>query len=175
VRDADIIETLRAKLSVTSGRHVYGVLGTYPALERFARNLQQATTTEGEPFPEPLSVNIGILDSIPDEEFRNLVENESRRPEPTAKHVDMAFEKFIRAKLKEQPLIVLKDMELLFAYNLELAVLRTLPADERRVILLLPGRRERGQIVLYPDADTGRYTLPGQIIAENHLWELDET
>ncbi len=174
MRDADIIETLRAKLTVPSGRHLYGVLGSYKALERFTRQLKQATTADGQPFPAPEPVSLGILEAIPDDEFRILVENEAKRPEPTAAHVGRAFEAFLRGRLKEQPLLVLTSLELLFAYHLELNLLRTLATDDHRLVLLLPGRRERGQIVLFPESDSGSYTLPFNLIAENHLWELDE-
>lgn len=170
--ETDIIETLRAKLASPSGRHLYGVLGAYAALTQFARALTHATTPEGTPFPAPLNVNRGILESIPNPEFKALVENETRRPEPTAAHVARAFEAFLRAQLAEHNLVVLANLELLFAYNIELSLLRTLPADDYRLVLLLPGRRERGQIVLFPDAETGQYTLPTTLIADNHLWEL---
>jgi len=168
----DIIATLRAKLDVAGGRHLYGVLGTYPSLETFALKLGEARTLDDQPFPEPLSVNRGILDTIPDRAFKELVETEARRPEPTSAHVGSAFEKFLRGALRANHLLVLAELEMLFAYQVELHLLRTLATDDQRVILLLPGRRERGEIVLFPDADEGQYTLPTNLIAENHLWEL---
>ena len=63
----EIIETLRQKISVPTGRHLYGVLGTYARLEDFARELPKAKTLDGVPFQKPLNVNNGILDSIPDD------------------------------------------------------------------------------------------------------------
>ena len=173
----EIIEALRDKLSMPGGRHLYGVLGTYPALDAFARTLQQARTPDGKSFSEPVSVNKGILDAIPDEEFRSLAENEARKPEPTAAHVGRAFARFLRQVLQEKGLVVLSGVELLFAYNLELNLLRTMAADEYRVILLLPGRREGGRVVMFPVASaegraTHSYTLPTNLIAENHLWEV---
>ena len=38
MNDTDIIEALRSKLMVPTGRHLYAVLGNYPALKRFAEN-----------------------------------------------------------------------------------------------------------------------------------------
>ena len=61
---------------------------------------------------------------------------------------------------------------LLFAYNLELNLLRTMAADEDRIILLLPGRRSGGNIIMFPDLTEGNYTLPTNLIAGDHLWEL---
>jgi hypothetical protein len=170
--DTEIIETLCSKLLVPTGRHLYGVLGTYPALKRFAGNLQQAKAPNGNPFPAPLSVTRGILDAIPDEEFRNLVVNEARRPEPIAAYVAQAFETFLRMHFKENGLVVLESLEILFAYDSDLSLLRTLATDSHRILLLLPGKWEHGRVVMFPDQEDGEYTLPANLIAENHLWEL---
>jgi hypothetical protein len=170
----DIIESLRNKLGMPGGRHLYGVLGEYPALSIFAKKLAQAKTPDGRRFPKPLSVNLGILKSIPDDEFKDLVANEAKRPEPTAAHVAKAFEIFLRSKLRGKGLIVLANLEMLFAYHLELNLLRTMAADEDRILLLLPGQRRAGKIVMFPDLQEGSYTLPTNLIAENHLWELRE-
>lgn len=172
MRDTEIIESLRTCLTVSVGRHLYGVLGSYQKLRAFAETLQQATTPDGKPFPAPLSVNKGILESIPDTEFRWLVENEAKRPEPTAAHVAQAFERFLRSHLKSESILVLANFEMLFAYNIELSLLRTLARDEDRMLLLLPGRRSSGRVIMFPDLDRGSYTLPTNLIAENHLWEL---
>jgi len=172
MNDMDIIEALRSKLMVPTGRHLYGILGTYPALKRFAEKLQQARMPDGTPFPAPLSVTRGILNTIPDDEFRSLVVNEARRPEPITAHVAQAFETFLRAHLKEDELVVLESLEILFAYGSDLSLLRTLATDSHRILLLLPGRRENGRIVLLPGQEDENRTLPTNLIAENHLWEL---
>jgi len=172
MKDTEIIEALRQKLSVPTGRHLYGVLGTYEQLETFARKLRQARTSDEKPFPRPLNVNRGILEAIPDDEFRQLAENEARRPEPTAAHVARAFERFLRSKLAGKGLVVLTNLEMLFAYHIELNLLRTMAADQDRALLLLPGRRSSGRIIMFPDTEEGNYTLPTNLIAENHLWEV---
>ncbi|RJP35076.1 MAG: hypothetical protein C4527_01185 [Candidatus Omnitrophota bacterium] len=172
MKDTEIIEALRSKLAVQSGRHLYGVLGSYPALNTFAEKLSQVKTHDGKYFPKPISVNRGILDSIPDGEFRDLVENEAKRPEPTATHVKKAFEIFLRSKLQKNGLVVLASMEMLFAYPMELNLLRSIAADEHKIVLLLPGRRSSGKIIMFPDLEEGSYMLPTNLIAENHLWEI---
>lgn len=172
MNETDVIAAFQARLAVPGGRHLYGVLGTYPALDGFARSLQLAHAPDGRAFPAPLAVNAGILNAIPDEEFRELADREPRLPEPTQAHVARAFERFLREALQAQRLVVLGALELLFAYRVELNALRTLATDESRVLLLLPGRREGGRVVLFPEVDTGSYTLPTNLIAENHLWEL---
>jgi len=174
MKDTEIIEILRSKLSVSGGRHLYGVLGSYSALKSFEKKLRQAKAPDGKGFPKPLSVNRGILDAIPDEEFHNLVENEAKRPEPTAAHVGKAFETFLRSKLRGKGLIVLSSLEMLFAYHLELNLLRTMAADDDRILLLLPGRRGSGKIIMYPELEGGNYTLPTNLIASDHLWELKD-
>ena len=174
MKPTEIIEALRHKLTVPSGRHLYGVLGTYYQLDSFAKKLHQAKTTEGIPFPKPVNVNRGILNSIPDDAFRQLAENEAKRPEPTAAHVAKAFERFLRAKLLGEGILVLSNLEMLFAYHIEMNLLRTMSADEDRVLLLLPGRRSRGRIIMFHEMDEGDYTLPTNLIAENHLWEIRE-
>lgn len=172
MKDTEIIEALRSKLGIPGGRHLYGVLGSYSALQAFAKKLRQAKAPDGRRFPEPLNVNRGILDTIPDEEFKQLAENEARRPEPTAAHVGKAFETFLRSKLRGKGLIVLTNLEMLFAYHLELNLLRTMAADDDRILLLLPGRRSGDHITMFPDLTEGDYTLPSNLIAGNHLWQL---
>jgi len=172
--DTDIIEALRSKLMVPTGRHLYTVLGNYATLKRFAQQLQQARTPDGESFPAPLSVTRGILDGIPDQEFRSLTEYEAKRPEPIAAHVLRAFEDFLRSHLRGRGVLVLERMEILFAYQSDLSLLRVLTTDANRILLLLPGRRENGRIVLFPEDEEFRYILPLSLIAEYHLWELKD-
>ena len=173
MRSAEVVESLRSKLAAPAGRHLYGVLGTYVALDAFVGTLRQATMLDGQAFPKPLSVNQGILEAIPDDEFHSLARDEAKRPEPTAKHVAQAFERFLRTHLTGSGLVVLANLEMLFVYNVELSPLRVMAADADRIVLLLPGRREGGRVVLFPGLGDGDYTLPTTLIAENHLWELD--
>lgn len=174
MNDTDIIEALREKLSMPVGRHLYGLLGNYEPLERFAAKLRQAKTPEGDRFPKAISVNRGILKKIPDGEFRKLAENEAKRPEPTAAHVAKAFEGFLREKLKEKGLLVLANLEMLFAYHVDLSPLRTLSTDANRIILLLPGKREKGKIIMFPEYDRTGFFLPDNLIATGHIWEIAE-
>jgi len=174
VRDTDVIEALRLALAVTAGRQLYGVLGSYAALERFAGRLPQATTVQGRAFPAPLSVNRGILDAIPDTEFRRLVADEARHPEPVRAHVERAFGTFLRATLRGDGPLVLANLELLFPYVVDLGLLRTLATDADQVVLLLPGRLEGFRVTLFEEAAEGGYALPANLIAANHLWTVDD-
>ena len=169
-----IIESIRTKLAVPTGRHLYGILGSYKTLTKFEKHLRQAKTPEGGPFPKALNVNKGILDAIPDDEFKHLAENESRRPEPTAAYVAKAFESLLRKALGKTPALVLAHMELLFAYRIDLNLLRALATDEKRIILLLPGKRSSGHVIIFPELEEASYRLPTTLIADNHLWELTD-
>ncbi len=80
--------------------------------------------------------------------------------------------RFLRANLTGKGILVLSNLEMLFAYHIELSLLRTMAADEDRVLLLLPGRRSHCRIIMFHEMDEGDYTLPTNLIAENHLWEL---
>lgn len=174
MKDTDIIELLINKLLLPVGRHLYGILGLYPALEILSKKLQEAKTPEGKYFPKPISVNRGILDTIPDDEFRQLVEDEAKRPEPTATHVAKAFEAFLRSVLKSENLVILGNLEILFAYEIDLSLFRTLATDNNRIVLLLPGKREQGRITMFPDYNERNYTLPTNLIADNHLWQMND-
>lgn len=175
MNDAEIIGALRNRLNVKVGRHLYGILGSYEALERFSATLQQVNTIEGVPFPAPLSVNREILEAIPDEEFKELAENEPKRPEPTMQHVKKSFETFLRSQLQNHDLLVLGGLEMLFAYHVELNLFRTLGTDNKKIILLLRGKRNRQQeVIMFPDLTEDIYILPTNFIAENHMWELME-
>lgn len=56
MKAAEIIEALRVKLAVSSGRHLYGVLGSYDLLEGFAVSLGQARTQDRKRFPNTTTV-----------------------------------------------------------------------------------------------------------------------
>lgn len=172
MKDTEIIENLRLKLSKDVGRHLYGILGYYEDLNSFMKTLKQAKTVDGENFPDALSLNVGIIESIPDEEFKHLVENEAKRPEPTSAHVSRAFENYIRTILNENDLIILKDLELLFSYGCELNILRTLSTDEKKIILLLPGKKVGESIIMFYNLGVGDYSLPLNLIANDHLWQI---
>jgi hypothetical protein len=175
--DADIITALYHKLEMTGGRHLYAVLGhSYRALRRFSEQLQRAQMPDGRRFPAPLSVTRCLLDTIPEDEFRDLVEHEAKRPEPTRAHIQQAFEHFLRDSFPQDGgLLVLESLELLFTYNVDLSYLRGLPTDGRRILLLLPGRREGSDLKLFP-LDQQRYARSWrqQLIANHHLWELQD-
>jgi len=177
MNDIEIIELLRKKLSIPIGRHLYGLLGSYAALERFMEQLQRATYEDNVQFPQPISVSSSILNQFSDEEFHRIVTDEAKRPEPTRKSIEEEFNAFVRRTLVSNKLVIYTDLELLFAYGVDLNSFRTLATDDKRIILLLPGVRKGGVIYLYPEyqkqfPSQKEIILPSNLIAEDHLWEL---
>jgi hypothetical protein len=177
MNDIEIIETLRKKLSIPIGRHLYGVMGSYPELERFTDQLQKATYEDNLRFPQPISVSSSILNQFSDEEFHRIVTDEAKRPEPTRKSIEEEFNAFVRRTLTANKLVVFSDLELLFAYGIDLNPFRTLATDDKRIILLLPAVRKGGVIYLYPEYQKKfpgqkEKILPSNLVAEDHLWEL---
>lgn len=172
MNSADVIDALRTKLAMPGGRHLYGILGSYPHLEQFTKLLVQTKNFDGQTFNSPMNVNLAILKAIPDQEFKKLVTDEAKRPEPTAAYVAKAFDTVIRKEIQDKKLLILSQLEMLFAYHLELNLLRTLAADDQRILLLLPGKRLGGKVMMFPGLSEESYILPTNLIADNHLWEL---
>ena len=170
----DVIMTLRAKLRVPIGRHLYGVLGDYKSLSIFEKEIEGATIADGEPFAKSESVNKGIINRFSDEQFRTLVNDEAKRPEPTRASICCAFEAFVRERLQTDKTLILKELELVFIYNIDLSILRVLAADQFRIILLLPGKRVRDRIQMFPGSNYD-FSLPRNLIAENHIWEISQS
>jgi len=149
-------------------------MGNYEGLHIFEKEIETATISDGEPFPPIESINKGIINRFSDEQFRTLVDDEAKRPEPTRASIGSAFESFIKEKLQLKKTLVLKDLELVFIYNIDLSILRVLAADQSRIILLLPGRRVRDRIQMFPDSKYD-FSLPRNLIAENHIWEISRS
>ncbi|SRR5579884_1997375 len=165
--DTTIIETLYEKFATSSGRHIYGALGSYRALKRFSQRLQEAK------LPAPLSITRGILDSIPDERFHYLVEKEAQRPLIVKQEVAQAFKNFVDRHLTQGKKVIMEGLELLYAYDVDLAPLRTGAHDETHLLLLLPGRYSNGYVRLFPELER-EYWLPSQLITPDHIWEVQE-
>ena len=171
LRDTDIIEALLSKLRITAGRHLYGVVGSYEALERFTPRLNEVSMPDGRPFPKPTSVTKGVLSTVPQEEFTRLAAEEAKYPEAVRGRINRAFEDFLRSVLSSG-MVVMKDLEILFAYDVDLSQLRALSTDKQRALLLLPGKRIGEKITMFPGS--GDLFLPMDLIANDHLWTLSE-
>ena len=166
MNDIEIIENIQKKLTIPIGRHLYGIIGTYDSLIQFVEKLQQAKTPDGSDFPPPFSLTRGILDAFSDQEFKKIVTDEAKRPEPTQKSIEKEFENVIRQSLSKNKLVVFKDLELLWAYKIDLNPLRTLATDDKRIIVLLPGRRSGSKVFMFHEQKGEEFLLPDNLIAE---------
>jgi len=170
-----VITALRDKLKFDSGRHLYAVLGTYERLEEFAnKDLASATDPNGLPFPKPLNLNKALLANINDEDLRNLVNREAKRPQQINQHLNDQLNRVVQHSLNENPFLILKQIELMFAYDLDFSTLRRHASNQNRILLLLPGQQFGDHVVLFHQGgDAFQRPLPNNVIAENHLWELE--
>ncbi len=79
----------------------------------------------------------------------------------------------IVAELDHSPLVTLKQVELIFAYDLELNCLRIRAVNQKHILLMLPGKSSGSRITLFHEASPACHrTLPANLVPENHLWEL---
>jgi hypothetical protein len=171
-----VITELREGLRFSMGRHLYGVLGTYAQLAQFEQDdLAQAQTPQGSPFPQPINLNRGLLARIGDEDLRQLVKDEARRPQAVQRRLGQELDNLLSELLQNDHLLILKQLELTFAHRLDLGVFRIRATNQNHILLLLPGERRGEHITLFHEADP-RYhrSLPTNLLADNHLWELKD-
>jgi len=168
------ITELREKLQFEIGRHLYGVLGTYAQLALFEQaDLSQARDPHGNPFPCPVNLNRALLARIGDDDLRRLVKDEGRRPQAVRRRLAQELDHLLSALLDSSHLLVLKQLELVFAYGLDLSVFRTRATNQNHVLLLVPGERRGDHVILFHEADPPcQRSLPVNLVADNHLWEL---
>jgi hypothetical protein len=170
----EVISKLRQHLKNQSGRHLSVVLGSYIQLETFEKDdLAHAQTVDGHVFPKPINFNRELLACIEDEVLRRMVRDENRRPIMVQNQLNQAFEQIMRRYFDENSFLILKQCELMFAYKLELNLLRTYATNQNHLLLLLPGKRVGQQIQLFHEAGARfQRQFPGQLVTENNLWEL---
>jgi hypothetical protein len=172
--DHEVNSHLREKLQNIRGRHLCAVLGTYEALAKYERNaFPELRGPDGKPLAAPINVNRTLLDRIPDAESKSLVANEARRPEFVRARLYQGFDQLLADELGRTQVATLKNLELLFAYDLELNTLRTRAVNEKYILLLLPGQRASDRVTLFHEAAPEWHkTLPKELLPEDHLFEL---
>jgi len=175
LKGMQIITNLRESLQVEIGRHLYAVLASYGQLEAFEKNeLAQARRIDGTALPEAINLSRSLLDRIGDSDSRDLVKQEGKYPIGVKRRLGNELDALLAGLLSQEHFIVLKNLELLFAFDLELETLRARANNQNHILLLLPGEKRGDHVTLFSEAE-GRFhrQLPFQLIAENHLWELD--
>ncbi len=171
-----INSNLRQKLEMPTGRHLYVVLGTYERLERYERvDFREARSPGGQRLGEPVNVNHNLLDQIKDDELKGLVQTEASRTASVKGRLAKELDALVAEKLKDASLLALKNLEILFAYDLELNCLRIRAANKKHILMLLPGERVGDRIILFHEAPSNNHrTLPITMVPEDHIWELNE-
>jgi hypothetical protein len=169
-----VITELRRQLQNQSGRHLYVVLGSYSLLDAFEKNdLASAQMADSQAFPKAVNFNRELLACIEDEVLRRMVQDESRRPRAVESQLNQAFDHVLRQYFDQRPFLILKQCELMFAYNLDVSKLRTYATNQNHLMLLLPGRQVSHQIQLFHEAEPRfQRQFPGSLVTENNLWEL---
>ena len=172
----EINSQLRQKLEMPTGRHLYVILGAYDRLERYETVVfPEARTPDGQRLPFPLNVNRALLDRIKDDELKRLVQTEASRIESVKDRLSKELDAMVAEKLETNSFLALKNLELLFALDLELNCLRIRAANQKHILILLPGERIGDRITLFHEAQQNNHrTLPSNLVPENHLWELSE-
>jgi len=169
-----ITTLLRENLRVPVGRHLYAVLGAYAQLEQFEREtLCQMTLPDGRKCPQALNLNRALMDRLGDADLRSLVRSEAKRPQAVQRRLNLELDALLAGCLEHEHFLALKQIELVFAYQLDLQTLRARASNQNHILLLLPGEVRGDHVTLFTEAGARfQRELPGQLIAENHLWEL---
>ena len=116
-----------------------------------------------------------MLDRIDDDELKSLVQTEASRVGSVKKRLSDELDTLVAHELATRSLLNLKNVELLFAYDLELNCLRIRATNQKHILLLLPGECVGDRITLFHEAPPHNHrTLPTNLVPENHLWELSE-
>jgi len=172
----EINSQLRQKLDMPTGRHLYVVLGTYERLERYEKvDFREARSPTGKKLNEPVNINLHLLERIPDNELKRLVQTEASRTESVKDRLTKELDALVAEKLNGGSFVALKGLEILFAYDLELNSLRIRAANQKHILLLLPGEKVGDRVTLFHEAPAHYHrTLPHTYVQENHLWELSE-
>jgi hypothetical protein len=175
LKGSQIITNLRENLQVEIGRHLYAVLAGYAQLDAFERNeLAQARKVDGASMPNAINLSHSLLDRMGDSDLRSLVKQEGKYPIGVKRKLDHEFDALLANLLIQDRFVILKNLELLFAFDLELETIRARATNQSHILLLLPGEKRGDHIFLFTEAEQRFHRqLPFQLIADNHLWELD--
>lgn len=172
----EVNSELRQKLAMPTGRHLYVLLGTYERIDRYERvAFKEARSPEDKPLGTSLNINRSLLQRFGDDELKWLVRNEAVMPETVKKQLGDNLDTLIAERLEESYFLAVKNLELLFAYDIELNCFRIRATNKKHILLLLPGEIVADRITLYHEAPaTNHRTLPSNLVPDNHLWELSE-
>ena len=136
-----------------TGRHLYVVLGTYDRIDRYERvAFQRGTRPEDKPLGTTLNINRLLLERFGDDELKWLVRNEAVMPETVKNQLGDELDALIAEQLVECSFLAVKNLELLFAYDIELNCFRIRATNQKHILILLPGEKVADRITLFHEA-----------------------
>jgi hypothetical protein len=170
----EINSQLSQKLEMPTGRHLYVILGTFDDLEHYEKvDFHEARSPSGQRLDDAVNVNHSLLDRISDDELKRLVQTEASRTGSVKGRLAKELDALVAEKLSSSFFVALKNLEILFAYDLELNCLRIRATNQKHILVLLPGERVGDRITLFHEAQAHYHrTLPINLVPENHIWEL---
>lgn len=142
--DPDVNAALKGKLENQAGRHLYIILGTYDALERYERvAYPELRASDGARLPKPINVSRSLLDKFQDEELQKLAGSELRQINHIKDRLYTEFDQMLVDALQAAAVLTLKQVELLFAFDVELDRIRIRAVNQKHILLLLPGEMSK--------------------------------
>ena len=170
----EVNSRLRDKLENPRGRHMYVVLGSYDLLAKYEReDYPEARTPIGTRLPAPINLSKRLLDRLSDADLKSLVQDEAKRHTYVQRRLEQELDRFLAEEFTSESFVALKQLELLYAYDMEFNALRTRAVNQKHILLLVPGERFSERTNLFHEAPTHFYrTMPANIVPEDHLWEL---
>lgn len=172
--DPEVNAALREKLSNQAGRHLYLILGSYDALDRYERvAYPELRSADNEKLPAPVHVSRQLLDRFEDEELRKLAGSELRQTNHIKDRLYNEFDQILVTGLANSTTLTLKQVELLFAFDIEFDRVRIRAVNQKHILLMLPGEMSGERITLFHEASPEWHrTLPQALVPEDHLFEL---
>jgi hypothetical protein len=172
--DPDVNSALKDKLANHAGRHLYLILGTYEALDRYERvAYPELRDSDGKKLPKPISVSRTLLDKFQDEELQKLAGSELRQINHIKDRLYTEFDQLLVDGLEQSSALTLKQVELLFAFDIEFDKVRIRAVNQKHILLMLPGEMSSERITLFHEASPEWHrTLPQALVPEDHLFEL---
>ena len=103
------------------------------------------------------------------------MQTEASRTESVKRRLTDELDALVAEQLESGSFLAVKNLELLFAYDLELNCFRIRATNQKHILVLLPGEQVCDRITLFHEASAQNHrTLPANLVPENHLWELSE-
>ena len=166
---SEVVQLLREKLTIQSGRHLYAVLGTFDQIEAYKAEAAAGAAD----FASPRNLTYDLLGMMDEPTFSELLQKEATRPLAVRAQLNELLVKYLADSLAAGLLLTLEGLELLFTYELEFSPIRIAATNNRHLLLLVPGQRRNGGVNVYHTGDERfRRSLPANLIADDHLWEL---